>query len=189
MFGGVDVSVLDKIKDSSTSYVKVALQILTPLEYMEFVGKMLLVIDLKKVELCLLLAVILNMVILFGGLFFNIGISKVALSVSSVMTVICYFSVIAFRKKKSKSEFNYEIGKINVDEIVVDDFEVPEALQRYKCSEAPTLEVTESDLNSLVNPQPKPVSKSRKINLDISDVNSLDLSNLDVDIYFKENAK
>lgn len=187
------MSILNKLKDSMGDKLKLILQVLTPLEYIEYVCKMLLVIDHSKVELCLLFGVILNIVIMLSGIIFNIGIKSSGLISSSVFSFIIYLCFSWFRKSKAKKTVtNYEIGEIKVQPIVVEDFEIPDTLRRYIDGDElpqPTMEVSQSDLANLVNSEvtnEEKKSVSKPVNFKPSDVNDLDLSNFDYEDYFKE---
>lgn len=185
MYGGVNVSIVEKLKDNCSGYIKSLLKILTPLDYLEYVFKMLLVLNLRKVEMCLILSIVLNVTIMLSGLIFNIGIKPMGLITSCVFSFITYAGVTLFRRKKSKkSVTNYEVGEVRVVPIEVEDFEIPESLNRYRNIEdsnsGPIMPTSGANLNNLIaknemGTEPEVLS-TRPVVLEPSGIDDLDLS-------------
>lgn len=119
----------DNLKNVKVSFIKY----LTPVEYIEFTIKMLLVLDKSKVDFCLWLSTVILVVLLLLNSFWSIAISSFNIIIAIVISVIINLLFTTFRAKKNKSSsIDYELKDVKVKNKDLDiSVDVPDTLKKY----------------------------------------------------------
>lgn len=122
-------NVKDNLKNVKVSFIKY----LTPVEYIEFTIKMLLVLDKAKVDFCLWLSTVILVVLLILNSFWSIAINSFNIIIAIVISVVINLLFTSFRSRKNKSSsIDYELKDVKVKNKNLDvSVDVPDSLKKY----------------------------------------------------------
>lgn len=122
-------NVKDNLKNVKVSFIKY----LTPVEYVEFTIKMLLVLDKAKVDFCLWLSTVILVVLLILNSFWSIAINSFNIIIAIVISVVINLLFTSFRSRKNKSSsIDYELKDVKVKNKNLDvSVDVPDSLKKY----------------------------------------------------------
>lgn len=128
-----DMHILNTLKDNLKNVKVSFIKYLTPVEYIEFTIKMLLVLDKSKVDFCLWLSTVILVVLLLLNSFWSIAISSFNIIIAIVISVIINLLFTTFRAKKNKSSsIDYELKDVKVKNKDLDiSVDVPDTLKKY----------------------------------------------------------
>ncbi len=123
----------DKLKQN-TSKIKLAiLKYITPVEYIEFTFKMLMVFSPVKVETCLWYSTMLLVSFIIVSLIAPIAVTTTSCIMATLFSV-CFNLVFCWWRKKvdKKGKFDYTIAEVRIKDKSVDtSVNVPKDLEKY----------------------------------------------------------
>lgn len=129
----INMHILNNVKDNLKNVKVSFIKYLTPVEYVEFTIKMLLVLDKAKVDFCLWLSTVILVVLLILNSFWSIAINSFNIIIAIVISVVINLLFTSFRSRKNKSSsIDYELKDVKVKNKNLDvSVDVPDSLKKY----------------------------------------------------------